>query len=226
MKVSHIRKFYRKKAVLEDVSFTARPGERIAMIGRNGCGKTTLMKILAGIIKPDAGALEYFGQNPFRQRGGFLKLCGYVPQEDPLIEELTVKDNLKLWGQKKCLSDQRLMEMFDLNPILKVQVRKLSGGMKRRVSIACAISQWPPILLMDEPTAAVDLYYKQVLWQWMEQYTALNGILILSTHEEREIRDSQRCLLLEQGQLRELKEEFISPDIFGKAREEQEHYGR
>lgn len=210
VKVTHIRKRYGKKAVLEDINFLANPGEQVAVIGRNGCGKTTLMKILAGIQRPDGGRIEYYGKDPFKQKGSFRKLCGYVPQEDPLIEELPVKDNLKLWGGTKSLKDQRLMEMFNLDEILKVPVGKLSGGMKRRVSIACAISQWPPILFMDEPTASVDLHYKHVLRQWMKSYVAMNGILILSTHDEQEIQDSHRRLLLKDGKLWEQKEELES----------------
>lgn len=222
IKVTHISKRYGKKTVLEDVSFTAEPGEQIAIVGRNGCGKTTLMKILSGILKPDDGTLEYFGQNPFQQKNCFRTLCGYVSQENPLIEELSVKDNLKLWGGKQSLSDQRLRDMFDLDEIMKVPVHKLSGGMKRRVSIACAISQWPSILFMDEPTASVDLYYKKVLWNWMKQYSAMNGILVLSTHDVEEIKESRRCMLLQEGQMKEIHRS----EVFTELREENERNGR
>ncbi|MCI8281335.1 MAG: ABC transporter ATP-binding protein [Lachnospiraceae bacterium] len=222
IKVAHIGKRYGKKTVLKDISFGAEPGEQIAIVGRNGCGKTTLMKILSGIQKPDHGTLEYYGQNPLQKKGCFRKLCGYVPQEDPLIEELSVKDNLKLWGGKKSLLDKRLRDMFDLDEIMKVTVHKLSGGMKRRVSIACAISQWPSILFMDEPTAAVDLYYKRVLRDWMKQYISMNGIIILSTHDEQEIKDSKRCFLLQEGQIKE----SCVPEVFTEIREENKRNGR
>ena len=145
-----------------------------------------------------------------------------MPQEDPLIEELSVKDNLKLWGGKKSLLDKRLRDMFDLDEIMKVTVHKLSGGMKRRVSIACAISQWPSILFMDEPTAAVDLYYKRVLRDWMKQYISMNGIIILSTHDEQEIKDSKRCFLLQEGQIKE----SCVPEVFTEIREENKRNGR
>ena len=101
LEVSNIKKKYGKKIVLEDVSFQANCGERVAIIGRNGCGKTTLMQILAGILKPNEGRLRYFGKNPQSKKEYFRKYCGYVPQELPLMEELSVRDNLRLWGDRK-----------------------------------------------------------------------------------------------------------------------------
>lgn len=221
VKIQGISKRYGSKKILTDVSFSARPGEQIAIIGRNGCGKSTLLKILAGIEKPDAGSLEYYGKNPMKKGAGFRRLCGYVPQENPLMEELTVKDNLLLWGGKQCLSDQQLRSMFELDEIMKVRVSRLSGGMKRRVSIACAIAQWPPVLFMDEPTSAVDLYYRNVIHQWMQTYVRMNGILILSTHDQQEIQSSHRCMLLWEGKMQELSENERSlSEIFDKIKKE------
>ena len=98
IEVTQIRKSYGKKKVLSDITFQVKPGECVAIAGKNGCGKSTLMQIMAGILKPDGGELCYFGKKAAYKSSTFRRFCGYVPQENPLMEELTVQDNLKLWG--------------------------------------------------------------------------------------------------------------------------------
>ena len=180
------------------------------------------MQILAGAIQPDAGEISFFGKNPLQKRTYFRKYVGYVPQEPPLIEELTVKDNLKLWGVWQSEHRELLLSSFELEELLKTEVRKLSGGMKRRLSIACALAHWPPILLLDEPTTALDLYYKDNIQQWLMQYRSMNGIVLLTSHDENEILSCDRCLIMKQGKLTELtgedltieeiRKEIITPD--------------
>lgn len=207
LEVSNIKKSYGRKNVLEQVSFHAGCGECVAIVGRNGCGKTTLMQILAGVIRPDKGELRYFGKNPLSKKNYFHKLCGYVPQELPLMEELSVKDNLRLWGVSKKKEDQELIHEFQLEELMRVTVAKLSGGMKRRLSIACALAEWPPILLMDEPSTALDLYSKEQIGSWIKKYCEMDGIVVMATHDEREILSCGRCLLMKEGRLRELPKE-------------------
>ena len=136
IEVTNISKSYGKKQILKDISFKADAGERVVIVGRNGCGKTTLLKILAGAMDPDGGKLNYFGENPLKNSAVFRKNCGYVPQENPLMEELSVLDNLRLWGFNKNKPDEVILEQFELGELLKTKVSKLSGGMKRRVSLA------------------------------------------------------------------------------------------
>lgn len=214
LEVSNIKKRYRRKNVLEHISFHAGCGESVAIVGRNGCGKTTLMQILAGVTPPNEGELRYFGKDPLSKKKYFHKLCGYVPQELPLMEELSVKDNLRLWGVGKKKEDKELIHEFQLEELMQVTAAKLSGGMKRRLSIACALAEWPPILLLDEPSTALDLYSKESIRSWIKKYCEMDGIVVMATHDEKEILSSDRCLLMKEGRLRELsKEEMDIEDI-------------
>lgn len=202
--VSNIAKSYGKKKILQDVSLTAAAGEMLVIVGRNGCGKSTLLKILAGAITPDSGELNYFGQNPLKDKRVFRERCGYVPQENPLMEELSVIDNLRLWGYDRRHPDNVLLEQFELSDILKTKVSKLSGGMKRRVSLACGVIEHPNVLILDEPTAALDIYYRDEMLQWLKKYQSNSGIVIMTTHEESEIMDADRCYLMNNGELIEI----------------------
>ncbi len=204
IEVSHIRKKYGKKQILKDISFRVECGECVAVVGKNGCGKSTLLQIMAGILRADGGNIRYFGQDAGKDKKAFRKYCGYVPQDNPLMEELTVKDNLKLWGAGKNASCEEVILQFQLEDILSMPVEKLSGGMKRRLSIACALLEWPPILLLDEPTTALDIYYRENVRQWMGQYRKMNGIVVMTTHEEKEILEADRCLVMHEGKMLEL----------------------
>ena len=87
---------------------------------------------------------------------------------------------------------------------MRVKVQKLSGGMKRRLAIACALLELPPIILLDEPTAALDIYYKNTTLAWMQKYRKMNGTIIMASHEEQEIVFADRCLMLHEGKMTEL----------------------
>lgn len=205
IKAEHITKKYGKNQILQDISFKVSGGERVAIVGKNGCGKTTLMQIMSGILKPDSGELFYFDKNAFENQKIFRTICGYVPQENPLMAELSVKDNLRLWSAAKGIDYKEQISFFELDSIMKMPVKKLSGGMKRRLSIACSLIGWPPVLLMDEPTTALDLYYKENIRKLMTDYQKRNGILLITTPDETEIMECDRCFVMEEGRIIELQ---------------------
>ncbi len=210
IEVSHISKKYGRREVLKDISFQAKSGECVAVVGRNGCGKTTLIKILAGILRPQKGSISYFGKDVLQKKSLFSKYCGYVPQESPLIEELSVKDNLRLWGANRCAQYEQILDAFQLRDILRMKVSKMSGGMKRRLGIACALAEWPPILLLDEPTTSLDIYYKESIQEWLLRYQRMGGIVVMTTHDESEILNSDKCLVMAEGSLAGLSGEDVN----------------
>lgn len=210
IQLSHISKKYGKRPILHDVSFQVKCGECVAIVGRNGSGKSTLLQIMAGVLKADAGSIRYFGQEAGKNRKIFRKYCGYVPQDNPLIEELSVKDNLKLWGISPDSLSEELLARFQLKEIMNVTVSKLSGGMKRRLGIVCALADNPPIMLLDEPTTALDICYQEGVSNWIKDYRSMNGIVVMTTHNENEILAADRCLVMNEGKLIELTGDDIN----------------
>jgi len=204
IKIQGIQKKYGSKEVLQDITFSAEGGKCIGILGSNGCGKSTLLSILAGIQAPDAGEFLYEEKNLFDYPRQRAKLVGYVPQGTPLIEELNAKDNLSLWYEKEEMKRQLeggVLQMLGINDFLKTPVSKMSGGMKKRLSIGCAISNHPPILLLDEPMAALDIVCKQKIFEYVEKHKKDGGIVILSTHDVLELNLCDECYIIKSGKL-------------------------
>ena len=109
----------------------------------------------------------------------------------------------------------KYIKMVQLEDFVNHYPKELSGGMKRRLSIACALVENPPFLLMDEPTTALDLYYKESIHQWMKTYQQKNGIILMTTHDESEIRNADRCLFMDEGKVQELDAEDILQKFAG-----------
>ena len=212
IKVENIKKKYGKKTVLSEISFEAVSGEIIAIIGKNGCGKSTLLQVIAGCLKKDAGSLNYYGQDASNV-AVYRKYTGYVPQDNPFMEQLSVKDNLKLWkkGTKQQL-DAAIKE-FELEEILGQSVASLSGGMKRRLAIACALMNHPPVILLDEPTTALDFAHKDKIKSMLLKHKESGGIVIVATHDEDEIQYADRVFLMQDGRLAEVEKESISKEM-------------
>ena len=205
---SHITKSFSrgKKKVLADATFTARDGECIGILGANGCGKSTLLSILAGIQSPDSGSVVLNNQDLLSaaKHKGIAERVGYVPQECPLIEELSAQDNLKLWYCDSPLSlEQELangfLGMLGIPDFLNVCVKHMSGGMKKRLSIGCAIAHHPHVLLLDEPGAALDMICKERIEVYLRNYKKQGNIIVLATHEEREINMCDKLYILKNG---------------------------
>ena len=204
IEIVNIEKHYRKKQVLRDISFTAEGGSCIGILGANGSGKSTLLSILAGVLKRDSGAFLFDGEDLFKNPARRAQLVGYVPQGTPLIEELTAKDNLSLWYDAKTMEKELksgVLKMLGIDKFLKVTVNKMSGGMKKRLSIGCAMAKRPPIMLLDEPTAALDLVCKESISEYLQIYKKSGGLLLLTTHDVTELALCDQCYIIKEGKL-------------------------
>lgn len=204
IKIEHIAKRYGRKQVLTDVCLEAQEGSCIGILGSNGSGKSTFLSILAGVTRCNGGEFFCDGQPLLSQPKKRSELVGYVPQGTPLMEELSARDNLLLWysrqEMKQSLEDG-VLHLLGIGEFLHVPVSKMSGGMKKRLSIGCAMAKHPPILLLDEPTAALDLACKEEIFRWLQQYKAQGGILLLTTHDAMELDLCDRWYILKEGVL-------------------------
>ena len=200
--VENINKSYNKKEVLKNVSFEIKSGECISLVGGNGSGKSTLLSILAGSIKSESGSFLYDGENLFKNTKRRSEVVGYVPQFPPLIEELTGLDNLKLWYKKDALENS-VIKNLGIDKFLKTRVSKMSGGMKKRLSIATAVAHNPKILLLDEPTSALDIVCKKEILSYLSDFQKKGGCVIIATHDTNEIEYSDRTYLIKNCELKE-----------------------
>lgn len=210
-----IHKCYNRKEILKGVDLTVAPGECVGIIGSNGCGKTTLLSILAGAARANKGRISLDQTDAGKNPGAYAKAVAYVPQENPLIEELTVRDNLLLWygGSKKNLEQDLktgAAAFLGIEPMLGRTVEKLSGGMKKRVSIACALAGHGKVLILDEPGAALDMECKADIRRYLGEYRKTGGAVVLTSHEMMELSVCTKLYVLKGGKLapvgRELSE--------------------
>ena len=201
--IQNISKSYGRQVVLDDLSFSAGPGRCIGILGENGSGKSTLFSILTGLQK-GTGAFFCDGVDLLKNTKLRMKTVGFVPQNPPLIPELTAYDTLLLWYSR----DQMLAElnagklkMLGIDEFLKVPVSKMSGGMKKRLAIGCAIAHDPQILLLDEPSSALDLVCREQIYAYLRSFTRRGGITLLATHEIYELGFCDDVYLLKGGRL-------------------------
>ena len=202
IKINGIKKKYGKKEVLKGVSISVPSGKCVGILGGNGCGKSTLLSILAGIQPADGGEFLCNGKNLLASSKERSKLVGYIPQGTPLIDELTARDNLSLWYTKEAMEKELrdgVLKMLGVDEFLNVAVSKMSGGMKKRLSIGCAVASKPPILLLDEAMAALDIACKQKIFTYIKGHVANGGTVLLVTHDVMELELCDEWYIIKDG---------------------------
>ncbi|WP_042298920.1 nodulation factor ABC transporter ATP-binding protein NodI [Paraburkholderia kururiensis] len=202
-----VEKRYGEKKVVDGLSFHVRPGECFGLLGPNGAGKTTTLKMLLGISSPDAGAIRLCGE-PVPSRARFARArVGVVPQFDNLDPDFTVRENLLVFGRYFGLSAAHtralvptLLEFARLENKAEARVNELSGGMRRRLTLARALVNDPDVLIMDEPTTGLDPQARHLIWERLRSLLARGKTILLTTHfmEEAE-RLCDRLCVIEEG---------------------------
>jgi ABC-2 type transport system ATP-binding protein len=196
LKITNLRKVYRRGNVaVEDVSLTVPEGEFFGFLGPNGAGKSTTIHCITGIANPTSGTIEVFGLDAVKNYREARRLVGLCPQEfnvDPFAKPADIVD----WAggyfgmnraQRKSRVDY-LMERFELTPHLKKSFRELSGGLKRRVVLARALVHDPRLIILDEPTAGVDVELRRVLWNYLTEINQQDGrTIVLTSHYLEEV---------------------------------------
>lgn len=189
-------KRFGKREALRDLSFSAAAGELIAVIGPNGAGKTTLLSILAGVQAPSGGEIS----RPACE-------LGWVPQQPALYSKLSVVENLRLFARLERVPDrdavvQRMLEQTGLADRADERVERLSGGNRQRVNVALGLLADPPVVLLDEPSTALDPDQRQRLWAFVCELAAHGTCVLFSTHIVSEAaRYATRVIVLDDGRL-------------------------
>ena len=212
VRLSGVEKRFGTLQALAGISLDIQEGEFFALLGPNGAGKTTLINTLAGLISPDAGSLEVMGFDVQRQyREARLRL-GVVPQELVFDAFFTVRETLRLQsGYFGIVRNDdwidEILHHLDLTAKADVNTRLLSGGMKRRVLIAQALVHRPPVIVLDEPTAGVDVELRQGLWAFIQRLNTQGHTIVLTTHYLEEAEQlCNRIAMLKAGQIIALDE--------------------
>ena len=201
--VREVCKTYQGHQVLSPVSFVLPEGQCLGIAGSNGSGKSTLLRILAQIQPPDSGDILFDGVSVLGDRRFLRTQLGYVPQDNELIPDLTVLQQLRLWQRACGLRGPipgDVSELLGLEALLPKQIKNLSGGMQRRVSIALALLSKPRVLIMDEATTGLDQSYCPHLLDYLEQFLHHGGSLIWCSHHPQELsRLCGSCLYIQNG---------------------------
>lgn len=203
-----LTKSYGTKTALDGLTLTVPHGELFALLGVNGAGKTTAIKLLSGLINPTSGSASLYGCDVVKQAQAAKSILGTSPQETAVAPNLTVRENLELmagiYGASVPESKARASEMinkFNLSEIAGTRAKKLSGGWQRRLSIAMALISEPKVLFLDEPTLGLDVLARRELWRVVQE---LKGsiTIILTTHYLEEAQSlSDRIGILSAGKL-------------------------
>ena len=207
IQINSVEKSYKSLKALGGVSLAIEEGEFFGLLGPNGAGKTTLISTIAGLIRPDAGSVKIHGHDvitDFRAARGKL---GVVPQELVFDPFFTVRETLRLQSGYFGLKNNdkwidQVMGELDLTNKADVNMRALSGGMKRRVLVAQALVHKPPVIVLDEPTAGVDVELRQTLWKFISRLNREGHTVVLTTHYLEEAQAMcQRVAMLKGGKV-------------------------
>ena len=200
-------KTYGSLRALDGVDLTVAPGEFFALLGPNGAGKTTLIRILAGLVRPTAGSVRVMGVDVVGDGPEARRQLGVVPQELVFDPFFTVRETLRIQsGYFGLLRNDdwidELLAALELTDKADTNMRRLSGGMKRRVLVGQALVHRPPVIVLDEPTAGVDVALRQGLWALMRRLNAEGHTIVLTTHYLEEAEElCGRVAMLKQGSL-------------------------
>lgn len=210
-KLINLRKEYKNITAVNDVSFEIMDGEVFSLLGMNGAGKTTIIKMLSCLTKPTSGEAFVYGKNVLTEPTEVKQLIGISPQENSAAAKLTVEENLRfmcgIYGLSKEKTEEnieRIVKQFSLEERLKQQAGKLSGGWQKRLSIAMALITEPKILFLDEPTLGLDVVARRELWKIIEGLKGKMTVIVTTHYLEESEHLADRIAIMKDGNLKAL----------------------
>lgn len=199
--LQQLNKRFKYKRVISNLSLDVNMGDLFGLVGKSGCGKTTLLKILIGMINPDSGKILFDNKNVFFNKNFLRRNVGFASQENMLYEELTLKENIyyfgKLYGVKgKIITGRmyRLLGLFELDSSENELISKLSGGMKKRANILVSLIHDPKLLILDEPTVGLDFILREKIWYYIRLINASGKTIIVTSHLLEELEENCKTL--------------------------------
>ncbi|KPK95305.1 MAG: ABC transporter ATP-binding protein, partial [Anaerolineae bacterium SM23_ 63] len=196
-----LHKYFGSIRAVDGVDLSVRSGEIYGLIGPNGSGKTTLIRLIIGLLRPTSGSIRLLGE--VIPNKAILAQTGYMTQASALYEELTVRENVTFFAEMCGRYDpkwrEEVIELVDLEDRSRSLVRTLSGGLRQRTSLACALAHKPRLLLLDEPTVGVDPQLRATFWSYFRNLADTWITLIISSHVMDEAERCDRLGFLRQG---------------------------
>lgn len=197
---------YGKIVALNNMSLKVPEGTIYGLVGPNGSGKTTLIKALVGSLRPNSGYAKVLGLDPLKDKWQLRKQIGYMPQSPALYDDLSARDNILFFGKAQNVPDlhrkvDEILSFAELTSRANDVVRTFSGGMKKRVSLCCALIHNPRIIFLDEPTAAVDPHLKMQSWILFRKLAQSGVTIFVSTHQMDEAMLCDQVTILRNGEI-------------------------
>jgi ABC-2 type transport system ATP-binding protein len=188
------------------VSYTINCGEMFGLIGPDGAGKTTTIRLLCGLLKADGGAIRVLGNDPVRQHHAVTTKVGYFSQKFSLYGDLTIDENIAFFAEIHGVSNyrdrrNRLLDMMQLTPFRTRLAERLSGGMKQKLALACTLVHEPEIILLDEPTTGVDPVSRREFWRLLSEFLSQGITIFMATPYLDEAERCSRVALMSQGRI-------------------------
>ena len=208
VRVEHLTRRFGTFTAVDDVSFEVAPGEVFGFLGSNGAGKTTTIRMLCGLLEPTSGSATVAGCDVAREARALRRRIGYMSQRFSLYRDLTVGENLRFWGGAYGLAGERLsirrrwaLEMAGLERKRDELVRDLPAGYRQRLALGAALLHEPPVVFLDEPTGGVDPEARRVFWDVIDDLSAADTTVFVTTHYMDEAERCHRVALMHAGRL-------------------------
>jgi len=208
IEITNLSKKFGAIAALNDVSFVVPEGSLVGLIGADGAGKTTLLRILVTLITADKGNVRVLGKNAVTEFSAIRKTIGYMPQRFSLYQDLSVRENLlffaDVFGVERTERDARIHRLMSFSRLTEFQGRRaanLSGGMKQKLALSCALIHTPGLLILDEPTTGVDPVSRREFWEILFELKRQGITILVSTPYMEEATACDTLLLLHKGEI-------------------------
>jgi ABC-2 type transport system ATP-binding protein len=201
-----VEKRFGATTALAGLSFDVARGEMFGLIGPDGAGKTTAIRLLCGLLHPDAGTVRVLGADPAREHAAITERVGYLSQRFTLYGDLTIDENIDFFAEIHGVRDfrprrEQLLELTRLTPFRKRLAERLSGGMKQKLALACTLVHQPELVVLDEPTTGVDPVSRREFWMLLSEFLARGVTIVMSTPYLDEAERCTRVALMHEGQV-------------------------